>query len=115
MVMLYMPASSHAFPFAFTYTALAGSSPTRTTARPGRTPRSASKAASRAASSRIERAIATPSMSSAGKVHRACLADQHDLDLSRILKLRLDAASDFFTESRHACIVDVIRRHDYAH
>src|SRR5215217_1031087 len=106
-----IPASSHALPFDRTYTALAGSSPTSTTAKPGRMPRSVSNAVSRAASSLIERAIATPSMSSAGKVHRACLADEHDLDLSGILKLGLDTACDLFAQCRHARIIDVIRRY----
>src|SRR5687767_10312577 len=110
-----MPASSHALPFARTYTVLAGSSPTRTTARPGRTPRSTSSAVLSAASRRIERAIATPSMSSAGKIHRACLADQDHLDLSGILKLRLDAARNFFAQRGHPRIVDVVRSDYHAH
>src|SRR6266545_2968252 len=109
MVELCMPASSLAFPFDRTYVALAGSSPTRMTASPGVTPRDLRAAASRATRSRTLRAIATPSISSAGKVHRACLANQHDLDLPRVLQLSLDATRNLVTERRHSRLLNVIR------
>src|SRR5688500_7546593 len=115
MVDLYIPASSLAAPFDRTYVALAGSSPTRMTASPGVTPRDFSAAVSRATRSRTLRAIATPSISSAGKVHRACLANQHDLYLPRILQLRLDAPGDLIAERRHAVLLDVVGRDDDAH
>src|SRR6185437_6384341 len=114
MVALRMPASSVAFPLLRTYTALAGSSPTSTTVRPGTMPRCANCRTSRATSPRISRAIATPSINSAGKVHRPLLADHHHFDLPRILELALDAARDLFTERRHAHVVHVIGIHDHA-
>src|SRR3712207_7248696 len=46
-------------------------------------------------------AVAEPPRS-ARKIHRARLADQHDLDLPRILQLGLDPASDLLGEGRHA-------------
>src|SRR5688500_13599753 len=115
MVELCIPASSLADPFDRTYVALAGSSPTRMTASPGVMPRDVSAAVSRATRSRTPRAIATPSISSAGKVHRACLANQHDLDLPGILKLGLDAPGDLIAERRHAVLLDVVGRDDDAH
>ena len=93
-----MPASSAAFDFALVYTALAGSSPTITTASPGLRPSRASFFARSATSARILFAIPRPSISSAGKVHCSRLPDQHHFDLARILKLRLDAAGDLFRE-----------------
>src|SRR5205814_2431583 len=77
-----------------TYVAEAGLSPTRTAARPGVTPRAASARSSPSSSPRIARPTAVPSMSLAGKVHRAGLADDDDLDLSRVLQLALDLARD---------------------
>src|SRR5688500_3074227 len=115
MVAPCIPASSQAFAFALTYTELAGSSPTRTTANPGRTPLEISLAVSRATSSRIARATAFPSMISAGKGHRACFADQHNLDLAWILKLSLDAPRNLFAQCCHARIIHIVRRHDDAH
>src|SRR5688500_4530020 len=109
-----MPASSHAFPFDFTYTALAGSSPTSTTARPGRTPSETSFAVPTATSSRSSRAIAFPSSSSAGKVHRSRLAYQHDLDLPRVLQLRLDPPRDLLRHRPHAHVVPVVGGYDHA-
>src|SRR5579864_5081887 len=114
MVTLRMPASSVALPLLRTYTALAGSSPTSTTVRPGTTPRWASRWASHATSSRIRRAIATPSISSAGKVHRPLLADHDHLDLAGILQLTLDATRDFLAQRRHANVVHVVGIHDHA-
>src|SRR5688572_6324581 len=99
---------------------LAASSPTMTTASPGRTPRAASARASPATSARISREIALPSMSralpgapspappcaavvplavircslrkvgSAREVDRARLANHDHLDLARVLELGLD-------------------------
>src|SRR6476646_1607160 len=133
-----MPASSHAFPFERTYTALAGSSPTRTTDRPGVTPSALSLATSFATSCLTRRPIAVPSMSvapdvgscaavaaapspcvefvcvSARKVHRPRFANDHDLDLSGILQLRLDSASDLLGQRRHSNVVDIIRRDEDA-
>src|SRR5215212_8010323 len=86
-----------------TYTALAGSSPTRTTVSPGVTPRALSSATLVATSALTSSAIAVPSSRrssadcavwSASKVHRPRLADQHHFNLSRILKFSLDAPSD---------------------
>src|SRR6476661_10301924 len=51
---------------------------------------------------------------SAGKVHRPRLADQHDLDLSRILELGLDATRDLLGERRHAAVVHVVRDDHHA-
>src|SRR4051812_46903294 len=89
-----MPASREAFSLAPTYTALAGSSPTSTTERPGITPRARSAAASTATCARIVAASPVPSISlapatgavatSAGKIHRPRLADQDDLDLAGV-------------------------------
>src|ERR1700686_3811295 len=84
------------------------------TASPGVTSRATSFFTRSAASSRIFLAIARPSISSAGKVHRSRLPDQHHLDLPRILKLRLDTSSDLFGESCHPRVVDFFRRDDHA-
>jgi hypothetical protein len=55
--------------------------------RPGTTPRVASAAASRARTSRESAPRSpTPSMRSAGKVHRPRLTNDHHLDLPRILE-----------------------------
>src|SRR5688572_3709112 len=115
MVELCMPASSLAAPFARTYVALAGSSPTRMTASPGVMPRDLSAAVSRATRSRTPRAIPTPSISSAGKVHRASLTNQHDLYLTGILQLGLDATGDLVAQRRHTVLLDVVGRDDDAH
>src|SRR4051812_45748537 len=115
MVSPAIPASRDAFSLAPTYTALAGSSPTSTTLSPGVTPRAFSAATSAATSARIFFASSVPLIScalaitSAGKVHRPCLADQHHLDLSGILQLGLDAPRDLLRQRRHASVVHVIR------
>src|ERR1700735_5325973 len=109
--MLCIPASSDALPFARTYTALAGSSPTRTTANPGRTPRAMRAAAVSATPARTARAIVAPSIRSAGKIHRPRLPDQHDLDLTRVLQLGFDTARNLVRQRRHAGVVDGVRRH----
>src|ERR1700737_5126536 len=85
------------------------------TANPGLRPCCASFFARSATSARIFLAIARPSISSAGKVHCSRLPDQHDFDLSRILKLCLDAPSDLLGESCHARIVDFFGRDYHAH
>src|SRR5579872_5321323 len=77
-------------------------------------PRWASRWTSHATSSRIRRAIATPSISSAGKVHRPLLADHDHFDLPRILQLALDAARDLLAQRRHANVVHVVGIHDHA-
>src|SRR5438105_6682390 len=94
--------------------ALSGFPPTSTIARPGLIPISKSRFARSATSARIFFAIARPSIRSAGKVHCSRLPDQHDLDLSRVLKLRLDATRDFFGQRRHARVIDLLWRHDDA-
>src|SRR5689334_11702149 len=82
-------------------------------------------AATRRATSPCTRAAsAVPSISlsavgaasvSARKVHRSGLANQHHLDLSRILQLGFDAPGDLFGHGRHARVVDVVRQHDHSH
>src|SRR5688500_6167349 len=127
MVSPRMPASLHAFALDRTYTALAGSSSTRTTDKPGTTPFSFSRATSSATSSRTRRPIATPSMSvadrsvvtapaisvSACKVHRPRFSDHYDLDLTGVLQLRLDATRNFLGKRRHADVVHVVGRHEH--
>src|SRR5436190_9930026 len=92
--------------------ALAGSSPTRTTASPGFTPRATSLVARSTTFARTFFAIARPSMRSAGKVHCSRLPDQNDFDLPRILELGLDTPGDFFCERSHPRIVDLLGRND---
>src|SRR5215213_3454894 len=121
-----IPASRDAFSLPPTYTALAGSSPTSTTVRPGVTPFRFSSATSAATSARTFCASATPSINRAppsampdvtsvpatalsGKIHRPCLSNQHDFDLPWILELGLDAPRDLLGERRHAHVVHVIR------
>src|SRR5258705_13759433 len=94
--------------------ALAGSSPTRTTARPGFMPSCASFFARSATSARTFFAIPRPSINSAGKVHCSRLPDQHDFDLSWILQLGLDATGDLLGERGHAQIVHLFGRDDDA-
>src|SRR5947207_3019183 len=112
-----MPSSMHVRSFAPTYTALAGSSPTRTTVSPGVTPRDCN-AATRAATSDVTRAAScAPSMivsSLTGKVHRPRLANQHHFDLSRILQLGFDASGNLFGHGRHANVVHVLGQDDDA-
>src|SRR5438552_3862918 len=52
---------------------------------------------------------------SARKIHRARLADQHDLDLSGILQLGLDTPGDLLGHRRHAHVVDVVGQYNHAH
>src|SRR5688572_8126947 len=105
-----------------TYTWLAGSSPTSTTARPGVTPVCSRNAfVSSASSSRISSLSACPLMifaircfpsaGSAREVDGARLADHDHLDLTRILQLFLEPARDLFAQLRHADVVHVLRVH----
>src|SRR5512140_3635656 len=76
-------------------------------------PRATSFATSRVTSSRMLFAIALPSISSAGKVHRSLFANHHDLDLPRVLQLGLDAARDLLAQCRHTEVVHVVRIDDH--
>src|SRR5690349_3251207 len=115
MVSWCSPASSHALPFMRTYVADAGLLPTRTAARPGWTPRAARARISVLSSARIAPPMAVPSISLAGKVHRARLADHHDLDLARILEVALDLARDLLGELARLAVVDRGGGNDHAH
>src|SRR5687767_6204124 len=77
-------------------------------------PRARSATTSRATSPRTLRAIAAPSISSAGKVHRPRFADDDDLDLAGILELGLDPPRNLLGERRTARVVDVVGHHDDA-
>src|SRR2546426_749030 len=59
--------------------------------------------------------MAVPSMSLAGKIHRARLADDDDLDLAGILQLALDLAGDLVGQLGRPAVVDGVGRHDDAH
>src|SRR5450755_2242891 len=76
-------------------------------------PRATSFATSSVTSSRMLLAIALPSIKSAGKVHRPLLANDHDLDLPRVLQLGLDAARNLLAQRGHAKVVHVIRIDDH--
>src|SRR5262249_7235926 len=52
---------------------------------------------------------------SARKIHRPGLANQHDLDLTGVLQLGLDAARDLLRHRRHTKVIDIVRHHDHAH
>src|SRR5438445_12837365 len=96
-----------------TYVVEAGSSPTSTAARPAAPPRSLSAPISRCNSVRIASPTAAPSMILAGKIHRAGLADHHDLDLPGVLQLPLDLAGDLLRELARLAVVDGVGRdHD---
>src|SRR5688572_26403875 len=100
-----------------------------TTVRPGVIPRALSSAVSRATSARTALATATPSITvaplsatpslracglvSACKVDSPRFTNYDHLDLSRILKLCLDAPSDFVRQGRHARVVHILRRHQH--
>src|SRR5213596_744781 len=58
---------------------------------------------------------AVPSMSLAGKIHRAGLADHHHLDLAGVLELALDLARDLLGQLARLAVVDRVRSHDDAH
>src|SRR5688500_1175251 len=67
---------------------------------------------------RILAATALPSMSvprpggapttSACKIHRPCLADRDNLDLTGILQLRLDPPRDLLGQRSHPHVIDVV-------
>src|SRR5919108_4467761 len=82
------------------------------TASPGRTPRARRTCTCRATSARMDAAMAVPSIISAGKIDRPCLADHDHLDLPWILQLRFDAASDFLRQRSHANVIDLLRPND---
>src|SRR5207253_4411721 len=66
-------------------------------------------------SPRIASPMAVPSMSLAGKIHRARLADDDDLDLAGILQLALDLAGDLVGQLGRPAVVDGVGRHDDPH
>src|SRR2546422_2752801 len=92
-----------------TYVADAGLSPTRTAARPGVIPRERSRSISPWSSARMASPTAVPSMSLAGKIHRAGLADHHHLDLAGVLQLALDLAGDLLGQLARLAVVDRVR------
>src|SRR5256885_6077141 len=98
-----------------TYVADAGLSPTRTAARPGVIPRERSRSISPWSSARRASPTAVPSMSLAGKIHRAGLADHHHLDLAGGLQLALDLAGDLLGQLTRLAVVDRVRGHHHAH
>src|SRR5690242_5655813 len=122
-----MPSSREVASLLRTYTALAGSSPTSTTLKPGVIPCALRRSTSARTSLCTRSAIAVPSMmfprtgdsvfsaTSSRKVDCPRLANEHHLDLSRVLKLRLDSARDLFGHGRHADVVHVIGHDDDAH
>src|SRR5438552_10286789 len=57
---------------------------------------------------------ALPSMSLAGKIHRAGLADHHHLDLAGVLQLALDLAGDLLGQLARLAVVDRVRGHHHA-
>src|SRR3989454_4577728 len=98
-----------------TYVVEAGLSPTRTAARPGVIPRERSRSISPWSSARMASPTALPSMSLAGKIHRAGLADHHHLDLAGVLQLALDLAGDLLGQLARLAVVDRVRGHHHAH
>src|SRR5262245_61784186 len=125
MVSPLMPSSMHVRSLEPTYTALAGSSPTRTTVSPGVTPRALSAATRDATSAFTASASAAPSMMLVfsvdaaaplpRKVYRPRFANEYHFDLPRILQFRLDPARDLLGHRGHAHVVHVVRQHDHAH
>src|SRR2546425_11512613 len=92
-----------------TYVVDAGLSPTRTAASPGVIPSARSRRIPPWTSARMVSPTAVPSMSLAGKIHRAGLADHHHLDLSGVLELALDLAADLLGEHARLAVVDRVR------
>src|SRR5712691_6819803 len=78
-------------------------------------PRERSRSISPWSSVRMAPPTAVPSMSLAGKVHRAGLADDHHLDLAGVLELALDLAGDLLGELARLAVVDRVRGHHHAH
>src|SRR5438046_9605778 len=85
--------------------------PARTAASPGVPPRVFRRRISPSSSARMASPTTAPSMSLAGKIHRAGLADHHYLDLARVLELALDLPGDLLGELARLAVVDRIRRH----
>src|SRR2546422_3429704 len=67
---------------------------------------------SRWSSVRIASPTAAPSMILAGKIHRAGLADHHDLDLAGVLQLPLDLPGDLLGQLAGLAVVNGGRRDD---
>src|SRR5260370_8323670 len=88
-----------------TEVAEAGVAPTSTAARPGVTPAAASARSSPWSAARMACPTAVPSMSLAGKIHRARLADDDDLDLPRVLEVAFDLAADLLGELPRLAVV----------
>src|SRR5438132_6057747 len=97
-----------------TYVADAGLSPTSTAASPGVTPRSRSPRISVCSSARSRSPMAVPSISLAGKAHRAGFANHHDLDLTGVLQLALDPAGDLIRQLAGLAVVHRGWGHDHA-
>src|ERR1700745_866256 len=95
-----MPSSRDVASLLRTYTALVGCSPDAIAAPSMMLPRTGESVLS---------------ADSPRKVDCPRLANQHDLDLPRILELGLDAARDLLRHRRHAYVIDVIGQHDHAH
>src|SRR5437879_11940729 len=66
-------------------------------------------------SARSRSPMAVPSISLAGKAHRARFANHHDLDLTGILQLALDPAGDLIRQLTGLSVVDGGRGHDHAY
>src|SRR5436853_1420036 len=93
----------------------AGLSPTSTAASPGVTPRSRSPRISVCSSARSRSPMAVPSISLAGKAHRAGFANHHDLDLTGVLQLALDPAGNLIRQLAGLAVVDGGRGNDHAY
>src|SRR5947208_3999206 len=78
-------------------------------------PRERSRSISPWSSARMASPTALPSMSLAGKIHRAGLADHHHLDLVGVLQLALDLAGDLLGQLARLAVVDRVRGHHHAH
>src|SRR5437773_11177943 len=78
-------------------------------------PRSRRARISACSSARSRSPMAVPSISLAGKAHRARFANHHDLDLTGILQLALDPAGDLIRQLTGLAVVDGGRGHDHAY
>src|SRR5437879_12504790 len=78
-------------------------------------PRSRRARISACSSARSRSPMAVPSVSLAGKAHRARFANHHDLDLTGILQLALDPAGDLIRQLTGLAVVDGGRGHDHAY
>src|SRR2546429_8064112 len=77
-------------------------------------PRSRRARISACSSARSRSPMAVPSISLAGKAHRARFANHHDLDLTGVLQLALDPAGDLIRQLTGLAVVDGGRGHDHA-